>query len=69
MNDPTPRPSGASLIICPSCGHGIDDHLSPVRPWSTHVCAAGHPSAELCACRWTPNDIAWYLVYGGLTSV
>jgi hypothetical protein len=26
-----------------------------------------HPATAWCQCQWSPNDIAYQLVYGGLT--
>jgi hypothetical protein len=54
-----PAPFSLPLIMCPACGHGIDPHGT--APGGT--CDVGtyvHEDREvsLCACLWSPNDIA-----------
>ena len=49
-----PEPGSAPTIVCPSCSHGIDPHgVDPGRP-----CVVGDEHGVLCACLWSPNDIA-----------
>jgi hypothetical protein len=66
-----PPPLETNAVGCPACGHHINDHSSHSDPRVDHTqvigCLMGHPSTELCKCLWTPNDIAWQKLYGGLT--
>lgn len=52
-----PRPQATTPVRCPSCGHPINRH--PVEP--SDICW------DACGCLWTPNDIAWTLLYGDLS--
>jgi len=57
-----PPPTGTTPVRCPSCGHELSWHdgiLGCRRPMG--------PMDEGCACTWTPNDVAWALLYGSLT--
>jgi hypothetical protein len=47
-----PRPSRATVVRCPSCGHLTDEHTNT----AARGCDALYGG---CACRWTPNDIAY----------
>lgn len=61
MAEARPRPAVAttSVVLCPACGHTINEHRSLAAGFS---CLAGD------GCEWTPNDIAWDLLfYGQLT--
>ena len=54
-----PRPTNTTLVQCPACGHEINVH---------HAARVTEPAGCIAdECRWTPNDIAWDLVIGGLT--
>ena len=57
-----PRPR-AALINCPNCGFPIDKHETEVR---TQDGVRLWPNG-FRDCRWTPNDIAWQLLFGELT--
>lgn len=69
LNDLLPRPQGTTPVRCPSCGHEIAEHQTP----SVGSLAPPGCSKQLwepirrCACRWTPNDIAWSLLHGELS--
>lgn len=56
---PPPDVFSLPVILCPSCGHGIDPH--GVDPGG--YCGVGEWNDELginmtCTCQWQPNDIA-----------
>jgi hypothetical protein len=55
------RPVATTPVNCPACGHELDAHH---RSWG---CMETHPATAWCQCQWSPNDIAYQLVYGGLT--
>jgi hypothetical protein len=69
MTDLLPRPSGATTVRCPNCGHGADLHAAPgIKPGlADGGCTSDWPLVQGCSCEWTPNDIAWWWVYGELT--
>lgn len=68
MDDPLlPRPSDTYDVKCPSCKHVIDNHLSPDWSSDSNPCQAFDNGR--CGCLWTPNDIAWSLLYSGLTKM
>jgi hypothetical protein len=52
-----PRPAAFTVpeVTCPSCGHGINMHT---------VANNGGCIQIDCACRWTPNDIAFMVSTG-----
>lgn len=62
---PPPELFSQSVVLCPSCGHGIDPHgVDPGGP-----CGVGDRTWKgehqfgLCPCMWSPNDIAWTLIF------
>lgn len=54
LNSFAPRPYAPTGICCPACDHGIDQH--------------GAGCTRSCRCQWTPNDVAYWLLFGGLTA-
>jgi hypothetical protein len=68
--DLLPRPTGTTPVRCPSCGHPLDEHVldSSYGATITGCCNIQPSSTAVCACAWTPNDIAWATLHGELTN-
>lgn len=55
-------PDSKIIIKCGDCAHSINSH-------NHDGCDVVVPGpAPICACLWTPNDVALHLVFGELTA-
>jgi hypothetical protein len=60
---PVPEVFSLPIVRCPSCDHGIDPHGTDPGG----QCGVGNENRVPCPCRWSPNDIAaWLLAHGVL---
>jgi len=53
-----------TTVHCPSCGHPINQHLVPI---TSHGVVLLEGCGDGCGCNNTPNDVAYALLFGGLT--
>lgn len=62
VTDP-PEVFSLPVILCPSCGHGIDPHgLDPGGRCGVGSWDEATQTNTLCFCMWSPNDVAATLI-------